>query len=104
MALQPNPGCPAFGSPGALNRGWWDGDTFRWTGCHALCNLDAASFLLPLVQAAGRLLNDAVEAGLSGPLVIDPPGVVRDVAGAELLTALIKAVVCDHKIHPWPGR
>jgi ribonuclease BN (tRNA processing enzyme) len=90
-----DPGSPAFGTPGALNRGWWDGDTFRWAGCHALCSLDAARFRLPLVQAAGLFLNDAVEAGLSGPLVIDPPGVVRGVAGAELLTALVKSLQVD---------
>jgi ribonuclease BN (tRNA processing enzyme) len=93
--LSLDPGSPAFGLPGALNRGWWDGDTFRWAGCRALCSLDAARFRLPLVQAAGRLLNDAVEAGLSGSLVIDPPGVVRGVAGAELLTALVKALQVD---------
>lgn len=93
--LSLDPGSPAFGVPGALNRGWWDGDTFRWAGCHALCTLDAARFRLPLVQAAGRLLNDAVEAGRPGPLVIDPPGVVRGVAGAELLTALVKTLHVD---------
>ncbi|MGD9008794.1 MAG: Clp1/GlmU family protein [Desulfobacteraceae bacterium] len=93
--LSLDPGSPAFGIPGALNRGWWDGDTFRWAGCQALCSLDAARFRLPLAQAAGRLLNDAVEAGLSGPLVIDPPGVVRGVAGAELLTALVKVLQVD---------
>jgi ribonuclease BN (tRNA processing enzyme) len=57
--------------------------------------LDAARFRLPLVQAAGRLLSDAIEDGMSGPLVIDPPGVVRGVAGAELLTALVKALHVD---------
>lgn len=93
--LSLDPGSPAFGVPGALNRGWWDGDTFCWAGCHALCTLDAARFRLPLVQAAGRLLNDAVEAGRPGPLVIDPPGVARGVAGAELLTALVKALQVD---------
>lgn len=90
-----DPGSPAFGVPGALNRGWWEGDTLRWAGCRALCSLNAARFRLPLVQAAGLLLGDAVAAGLSGPLVIDPPGVVRGVAGAELLTALVKALCVD---------
>lgn len=93
--LSLDPGSPAFGTPGALNRGWWDGDTFRWSGCRALCSLDAARFRLPLVQAAGRLLNDDLDAGPCGPLVIDPPGVVRGVAGAELLTALVEALDVD---------
>ncbi len=93
--LSLDPGSPAFGIPGALNMGRWDGETFRWTGCQALCTLDAARFRLPLVQAAGRLLRSAVEAGLSGALVIDPPGVVRGVAGAELLTALVKTLRVD---------
>jgi ribonuclease Z len=90
-----DPGSPVFGVPGALNRGWWEGDRFRWTGCRALCSLDAARFRLPLVQAAGLLFGEAVAAGLSGPLVIDPPGVVRGVAGAELLTALVRALQVD---------
>ncbi len=90
-----DPGSPAFGVPGALNRGRWDGDTLRWDGCHALCTLDAARFRLPLVQAASRLLNDAAGAVLSAPLVIDPPGVVRGVAGAELLTALVEGLRVD---------
>ena len=93
--LSLDPGSPGFGVPGALNRGWWDGDTFNWAGLRALCTLDAARFRLPLVQAAGQLLKDAVRAGLSGPLVIDPPGVVRGVAGAELLTALVMALRVD---------
>ncbi|EFK07025.1 conserved domain protein [delta proteobacterium NaphS2] len=90
-----DPGSPAFGVPGALNRGRWDGDTLHWDGCRALCSLDAARFRLPLVQAAGRLLNDASRAGFRGPLVIDPPGVVRGVAGAELLTALVRVLQVD---------
>ena len=93
--LSLDPGSPVFGIPGALSRGWWDGDMFRWAGCQALCTLDAARFRLPLVQAAGRLLNDVFEDDLTGPLVIDSPGVVRGVAGAELLTALVKALQVD---------
>jgi ribonuclease BN (tRNA processing enzyme) len=93
--LSLDPGSPVFGIPGALNRGWWEGDSFRWSGCQALCSLDAARFRLPLVQAACRLLNAAVETGPPGPLVIDPPGVVRGVAGAELLTSIVKALRVD---------
>ncbi len=90
-----DPGSPPFGVPGALNRGWWEGDTFHWAGCRALCTLDAARFRLPLVQAAGTLLDESVRDGLSGPFVIDPPGVVRGVAGAELITALVKVLLVD---------
>ena len=42
-----DPGSPAFGVPGALNRGRWDGDALHWDGCRALCTLDAARFRLP---------------------------------------------------------
>ncbi|HKI48760.1 MAG TPA: hypothetical protein VKA69_05510 [Desulfobacteria bacterium] len=90
-----DPGSPAFGVPGALNRGRWDGDTLRCGGCRALCTLDAARLRLPLVQAAGRLLKDVSRDGLSGPLIMDPPGVVRGVAGAELLTALVEVLRVD---------
>ncbi len=88
--LSLDPGSPPFGVPGALNRGRWHGDTLDWVGLRALCTLDAARFRLPLVQGAERLLKDAVQDDGAGPLVMDPPGVVRGVAGAELLTALVR--------------
>ena len=95
QVLALDPGSPVFGVPGAMNRGRWEGDTLHWAGCRALCTLDAARFRLPLIQAAGRLLGDTVESGFSGPLVIDPPGVTRGVAGAELLTGLVEALKVD---------
>lgn len=95
QVLALDPGTPPFGIPGALSRGWWEGDELKWADCRALCSLDAARFRLPLVQAAGRLLADAEAADNTGPLVIDPPGVVRGVAGAELLVAIITALQVD---------
>ena len=93
--LSLDPGSPAYGVPGALNRGRWSGDAFRWDGCCALCTLDAVRFRLPLVQAAGQLLTDAAQSDPSGPMVIDPPGVVRGVAGAELIASFVRLFQVD---------
>ncbi|HHO68865.1 MAG TPA: MBL fold metallo-hydrolase, partial [Gammaproteobacteria bacterium] len=57
----------------------------------ALCSLDAGRFRLPLVDAVRRLLPPSV----NGTLLIDAPGVVRGVAGAELLSALLEASGAD---------
>jgi ribonuclease BN (tRNA processing enzyme) len=57
----------------------------------ALCTLDAGRFRLPLVSALRRLAAMAEP----GTLLIDGPGVVRGVAGAELLAALVDAVAID---------
>ena len=82
-----DPGMPLFGVPGAvclarrLPAGW------RREGLEALCTLDAGRFRLPLVSAVGRLARDAA----AGVLLVDGPGVVRGVAGAELLPGLVQA-------------
>lgn len=90
-----DPGSPPFGVPGALNRGWWHDDVFVCAGHQALCTLNAARFRLPLVLTARKLLVDALGGGEDTPLVIDPPGVVRGVGGAELLVALATALEVD---------
>jgi ribonuclease Z len=95
QVLALDPGTPPFGVPGALSRGWWDAAELKWADGRALCTLDAARFRLPLVQAAGMLLADAEAADNTGPFIIDPPGVVRGVAGAELLVALVTALQVD---------
>lgn len=89
--LAADPGMAPFGLPGTLNLGIWDRDGWRATAREALCTLDAARFRLPLVEAAGRL---AAKSG-DETLLIDAPGVVRGVAGAELLSGLVHATRAD---------
>lgn len=84
-----DPGSPAFGVPGAVALGRWTGTSEGWhtERLAALCTLDAGRFRLPLVDAVRQL------AGIvsNGTLLIDAPGVVRGVAGAELLQGLVRA-------------
>ena len=89
--LGADPGLPGFGVPGALCLAEWEGGGWAVRQIEALCTLDAARFRLPLVAAA-RTLADRVGAG---NLLVDAPGVVRGVAGAELLEALVRAARVD---------
>ncbi len=89
--LSADPGSPPFGVPGAVCLGRWDHGAWRLEGMEALCSLNAARFRLPLVAAMERLLRTIPPA----TLVVDPPGVVRGVAAAELLTATAEAVSAE---------
>lgn len=89
--ISADPGIPAFGPPGALCRAEWDGAHWRITALEALCSLDAARFRMPLAAAVRRLASGA----LDGTLLIDAPGVVRGVAGAELLAGLSETTAAD---------
>lgn len=89
--LAADPGSPAFGAPGALSLGDWRGDGWALRSIEALCTLDAARFRLPLVAAARTL---ALQSG-DWTLLVDTPGVVRGVAGAELLQSLVQATSAD---------
>ncbi len=82
-----DPGSAGFGPPGAISLGKWDTDTWRVTDYSALCTLDAGRFRLPLVSAVQKLTHPA----LDGVVLIDGPGVVRGVAGRELLVGLLAA-------------
>jgi len=82
-----DPGTPAFGIPGAVCLGEWQGENWQLLALEALCTLDAGRFRLPLVASVRRLVARTPV----GMLLIDAPGVVRGVAGAELLTALVEA-------------
>jgi len=92
--LHLDPASAPFGIPGTVGRGWWTAEGFTWGDCQALCTLNSGRFRLPLVLATRRLLGGAVEKS-RGTLVIDPPGVVRGVGGAELLTALAECCGVD---------
>lgn len=83
--LNADPGSPAFGIPGVASLGVWQADSWQLEEQEALCTLDAGRFRLPLI-AGIRLLLDEVRDGV---LLIDGPGVVRGVAGRELLEALV---------------
>lgn len=91
ILLSADPGSPFFGVPGALNLGYLQGDQFRLTAVEALCSLDAGRFRLPLISAVRKLTAYCQDT----LLVIDAPGVVRGVAGAELLTGLVETTGID---------
>jgi len=88
--ISADPGSPAFGVPGALSVGSLRGASWVTETSDGLCTLDAARFRLPLVAALGRLAET-----VEGPMIIDAPGVVRGVAGAELLLGLAEAGTVD---------
>lgn len=86
-----DPGVPTFGIPGTVCLGEWRGEGWERISVEALCTLDAGRFRLPLVSAVRRLTaGDA-----SGVLFIDAPGVIRGVAGAELLVDLVEVAGID---------
>jgi ribonuclease Z len=85
--LGADPGSPLFGVPGAVCLGRRVGDAWALEGIEALCTLDAGRFRLPLVAAVRRLAHTFT----GGVLLVDGPGVVRGVAGAELLPAVVEA-------------
>jgi len=88
QAIGADPGTPAFAIPGAVCLVEWRDDDWHVLSMEPLCSLDAARFRLPLVGAVRRLVEQQHR---EGALLVDTPGVVRGVAGAELLTGLCEA-------------
>ncbi|NOQ45250.1 MAG: hypothetical protein GQ559_01015 [Desulfobulbaceae bacterium] len=86
-----DPGSPLFGVPGAVCLGRRQKEIWRLVALEALCSLDACRFRLPLVSAVRRLARRSGR----GILLVDAPGVVRGVAGAELVTGLVEAAAID---------
>jgi ribonuclease Z len=86
-----DPGSPLFGVPGAVCLGRWEGGGWALSGLEALCTLDAGRFRLPLVSAVTRLAGSLPP----GTVLVDGPGVVRGIAGAELLPAIAQAAGVD---------
>ncbi len=85
--LGADPGSPAFGVPGAVCLGRWQNNRWHIVSMEALCSLNAGRFRLPLVSAVKRLVRKS-----DGKLLlVDAPGVVRGIAGAEQVP------------WPWPG-
>ena len=89
--ISADPGSPGFGVPGAITLGRWENDDWHVEDFTALCTLDAGRFRLPLIAAVRRLAQAVSE----GILFIDGPGVVRGIAGKELLVALVDATNAD---------
>lgn len=90
-AISADPGSPAFGLPGAITLGRRRADGWQALAHEPLCSLDAGRFRLPLIGAVRRL----VARFTAGALLIDSPGVVRGVAGSELLQGLVEAAAVD---------
>jgi ribonuclease Z len=101
--LSADPGSPLFGVPGAVALGVWEGTQWRVAAMEALCTLDAGRFRLPLVAAVQRLAAQAFAQTPNQPsnqtpapsLLVDAPGAVRGVTGAELLQGLLAATAAD---------
>ncbi len=91
LCIGADPGSPSFGIPGAVCLGRWHNDGWQLLAFEALCTLDAGRFRLPLVSAVRRLAKSLA----SGMVLVDAPGIVRGVAGAELLTGLVEAAAID---------
>jgi ribonuclease Z len=86
-----DPGTPAFGVPGVVSLARRHNHHWQTIEQQPLCTLDAARFRLPLISAVKRLLPKET----LGTLLIDAPGTVRGVAGAELLLALAEVTRTD---------
>lgn len=91
ICIGADPGSPAFGVPGAVCLGRWQENDWQLLDVEALCTLDAARFRLPLVAAVQRLAQKIDQ----GMLFVDAPGVIRGVAGAELLGGIVEAAAVD---------
>jgi len=89
--LNADPGSPSFGVPGAVSLARWDQSAWQVKEVAGLCTLDAGRFRLPLMSAL-QLLVESISEGM---LLIDGPGIVRGVAGRELLQALVETLAVD---------
>jgi ribonuclease Z len=91
LCIDADPGSPSFGPPGAVCLGRWHKESWQQVALEALCTLDAGRFRLPLTEAVRHLAGR----GENGILLVDAPGMVRSVAGAELLKGLVEAAAID---------
>ena len=89
--INADPGSPAFGVPGALALASRRHGAWQTRALEPLCTLDAGRFRLPLIRGVQRLRKKADP----GVLLLDSPGVVRGMAGRELLQALVEVMGAD---------
>ena len=92
LLLELDPGTPPFGIPGTICIGGSKKSTFLTNSMLPVCTLNSGRFRLPLILAARRLLITAKKSYDEPTFLIDPPGVVRGVGGAELLTSLAESL------------
>jgi ribonuclease Z len=91
FCINADPGSPGFGLPGTVSLGQRRESGWQVLAFEALCTLDAGRFRLPLLAAVHRLIQKAPQ----GLILIDAPGVVRGIAGSELLTAMVELLGID---------
>lgn len=91
FCISADPGSPSFGLPGTVSLGQWQESTWQVLEFEALCTLDAGRFRLPLLSAVNRLIQKTPQ----GLLLIDAPGVIRGIAGSELLTGMVELLGID---------
>jgi len=89
--ISADPGSPLMGVPGAVTLGQWKQGGWQVQGYAGLCTLDAGRFRLPLMSAVRCLLPRVRD----GMMLVDGPGVVRGVAGRELIEGLVSEVQAD---------
>lgn len=89
--ISADPGSPLFGVPGAVSLATWQTNNWQVTAIEALCTLDAGRFRVPLLLAVQRLAQSVTQ----GVVLVDGPGVVRGIAGKELLTGLVEMAAAD---------
>lgn len=91
LCISADPGSPSFGLPGTVSLGQWQESIWQVLAFEALCTLDAGRFRLPLLSAVNRLIQKTPQ----GLLLIDAPGVVRGIAGSELLAGMVDLLDID---------
>ncbi|MGR8942074.1 MAG: Clp1/GlmU family protein [Gammaproteobacteria bacterium] len=91
VVISADPGSPGFGLPGTVSLGQWQQSGWQVSAFEALCTLDAGRFRLPLLAAVHRLISKAPP----GLLLLDAPGVVRGIAGSELLSGMAEVLDID---------
>lgn len=95
LLLELDPGTPPFGVPGTVGAGRIHAGKLLIAQMLPLCTLDSLRFRLPLLEAARELLLTYQHLDEDATLLIDPPGVIRGVGGAELMMALVQSLSVD---------
>lgn len=95
LLLELDPGTPPFGVPGAISIGEVRKGQLLWESMLPLCTFNSGRFRLPLVLAAQQLMNNVMSSNDRPTILIDPPGVVKGVGGAELLIGFVQTLQVD---------